>query len=197
MLLNNIYKLMDYDPLLINSQKVISDFNHKFTGSYCFINGTLYYLEIITDKEIICTEATFSYQDDHTIEPFFPKTGIYIYKDYASYLHRKPAKQWIKSFSNSSYHQKVLNLRSLKPQELIKAEYKEELAIHKNKVYFHWFHCGTLKDYTIYIYPEFNNFENEIKELCPQYKISLDLPTPKKSIKGMKTLDPFLDLKLN
>lgn len=198
MLLNSIYELMDYNPRLINQDKVIADFAHKFSGSYCFIDGNLIPLEVITDGVIISGPNNYSFQNEHIIKPFLPKTGIYIYKDNAIYLHRKPAKQWTKSYCTGTYHQKLIKGTYLKVPQLLTAEYKEELAIHNGNVYFHWFYCGVVKTFTIYLNPEFSNFINEIQELCPQYKVSLASPTPRKSSKiKPQTLDQILDLKLN
>lgn len=202
-----IAELIEFDTDLFENQQIMEDFNHKFHGSWIEVNGIPHKLEqveihdgdnyriILHTTDLKQNEKVFDHDDVISLKRITPQTGLYLSDWGLVYLSRLPHRQWIKSFfPGQNYQVHVLQRSPNKPvapnaRNTVlnpKAAFHKESMIYQNAVWLHWRKVGTVKDDMIKLAS--NKFQKEIKELWPQYLITLDAkPQPALQVANLIT----------
>lgn len=185
-MLKQIADLVEFDLDRFTEEQVVTEFNHKFSGTILKVDGkyiTITYLKNRVGKlslywmspefkEEVITKLT-------TIEKVMPKSGLYASEHGLLYLHKLPKRQWLKSFKiESNYNLLVLathrgELTLFNTVLVDNPIYQKESIIYRDKVYLHWKVVGELFDGIIHVTNK--NFFEEVKELWnQQYQVTLE-----------------------
>lgn len=189
-MLKQIAEFIDYDVDRFSEGDILTEFDHKYRGSYIKLNNTLgKFIKFTLGKGIYFRNSTTGIESivKHidSIEAYHPKTGLYMNKGSLVYLHRMPNRQWIKSFSpGNNYTAYWLSFGDIEDVATLLSnpdtEYAEESIIHNNKIYLLWKEVGVANTAARNIHLYNDTFIEEIRELWKQYRVTLDAPPQQK-----------------
>lgn len=173
-----IAQFMDFDPK--QYRLIQAEFVHKYKDTIIKVNNTF-----IKVANCICTSTnctifgTNGSYDPEKIEEWNPEVGLYVYKkNTLLFIQRIPERQYLKSFKiGANYLVSILektNYRVLGEMDANELEFKGMCCTFNNYLYLLHKKIGLVEENTIYLFPEYyNNFLNDVKELCPNYNITL------------------------
>lgn len=168
MLLENIYKLMDFDKET-DVQFVIEEFKGKYINSNIIINDKIEYIVKITPDILITENNTFDIRKPATIKHLYLKPGLYTNEKQTGliYIFKHPARQYCKGVKFGVTHD-IAILAGSSPQ-LHEMKYLGISTIFKEYAYIYYSKIGEIKEANLIVYN--NNLKKECEELWPQYKI--------------------------
>lgn len=188
-MLDVIAKLVDFDPRRFDTGQIIEDFHHKFSNSWVIIDGEFQRVNNLyqDDDDAFILKTTDLDGDNQylkvdrirEIKKHMPKTGLYKSEYGLLYLHRVPARQWLKSYAEGKNY-RITPLSGVNPNTKNtvlndESEYHPETMLDAyHRVWLHWKQVGHLvpREHTIYL--DSDKFTKEIQELWPQYRITSD-----------------------
>lgn len=175
-----ILKLMDFSKEY--AELAYTEFINKYTGSFLKINNKhLVILVRGTDTGLITETISIPLNKITSIEPIFPKTGLYIVYNSLIYVYKYAKRQYTKGCAPKKTHNfTLLEYNDPIPISfndiLENGQYLGEHCIFENKLYYRWLLVGNIVPKENKINIRLPAFKPEIEELWNKHlKLNITL----------------------
>lgn len=183
-MLKHLYQLTGYDPNWHDVGSLLKELNRKFGECVLRINGELCFVQEFFLNDLNTDKKTIAYNKITTIEPFKPRSQIYISSPHAFFIRKIPTKTWKKSFNQTDYIIQSLTSSPSSTIELANAiemqaatssmkSITKHWAMINNQLYYKYKHIATLEPKHINL--KYAIFKAEVQKLFPQKVIKCQL----------------------